>query len=213
MGLTLVTDASTLPWTLAEFVAEIVGYVQSSANDNVCTAVLNATTKWVQNQTCRQFIQATWKQTLNDWPEADSDGFYSVKLDLSPLASITTVKYYNTSGTLTTVSSGDYWTITTSIPPRLTFNPSEFDWPTLQDGRPDPIEVTFVAGYGAAGSSVPHDLKRAIQLLARYWYEINMAASPVLASQSPMDAQPVKYGEVPFGVWSIVNMYKADGYT
>lgn len=212
MGLTLVTDAATLPWTLADFVAEVSGYVQSSANDANCTAVLNAATKWVQNQTCRQFIQATWTQTLNEWPGVDCDGHYAIRISLAPLVSVSSVKYYNTDGTQTTVSSGDYWTITTSIPPKVAFNPDEFDWPNLEVGRPDAIEIRFVAGYTNA-ATVPYDLKRAIHLLARYWYELHMAASTIVASQNPVDSKPVTYGEIPFGVWSIVNMYKADGYT
>lgn len=212
MGLTLVTDAVALPWTAAECKAEIPGYVAGTNNDATLLGCLNSATKWVQNQTCRQLMVATWLQTCNAWPDADEDGYYSIKLDLKPLSSITSVKYYDTNGTQQTVSSGDYWGITTSVRPTLTFNPDEFDWPSLQDARPDPIEIRFVAGYASA-SAVPDDLKRAIQLLTRYWYEINMAASPIVASQNPVDAQPVTYGEIPFGVWSIVNMYKADGYT
>lgn len=212
MGLALVTDASTLPWTLSNFTAEIVNYKQSSGNDDDCTAVLNAATKWVQNQTCRQLMLATWKQTCNDWPIEDCDGFYSINLDLKPLSSVTSVKYYNTSATLTTVTSTDYWAITTATRPKVTFNPDEFDWPSLQNGRPDAIEITFVAGYADA-ATVPYDLKRAIHLLAMYWREIGMAASEKVATQNPADGQPVTYGEIPFGVWSIVNTYKADGYT
>ena len=225
MGLSLVTDATSLPWTLSDFTAEIVGYVQSTANDAVCTAVLNAATKWVQNQTCRQFIQATWLQSCNRWPYTYSTPFlfpadalgsggidYAIPVALQPLVSVSSVKYYDTNGTQQTVSTSHYWAITVSIPPKVAFDPTLFTWPNVQVGRPEPIEIRFVAGYASA-AVVPYDLKRAIHLLARYWYELHLAASPIVASQDPAQSQPVNYGEIPFGVWSIVNMYKADGYT
>src|SRR3990167_8665363 len=206
MGLSLVTDASALPCTAAEAKAEIPGYVAGTNNDATILRCLNSATKWFQNQTCRQLMVATWLQTWADWPEA-------MKLGLRPISSVSSVKYYDTDATLQTVSASDYWVDTNANrdEPDIVFK-SSFTWPTVEDGRPSAVEVRFVAGYPSA-AAVPDDIKGAIQMLTRYWYEINMAASPIVASQNPTDAEPMKYGEIPFGVKSIVNMYKADGYS
>lgn len=202
-SLTLITDASTDPVTLAEMVAEIPGYVQSTANDAIVSDKIAGATRWLQEYTSRQFIQATYLQAYDDWPD-------EIIPHIQPLVSVTSVKYYDTDATQQTVSSTMYWTDIYNIPPRIVFKPSTFDYPTVETGRPSAIEVRYSAGYTNA-AAVPEIVKQAIKLLARYWWEKREAAD-VANSQAPT-AQTPTYGEIPFGVFSIANMINASGYT
>lgn len=63
MGFEVITQPATLPVSLEEIQAEIIGYVASDAEDDLLTARLYEATEWVQDQTARQFIQATCIQT------------------------------------------------------------------------------------------------------------------------------------------------------
>lgn len=210
MGLTLVTDAASLAVTLAEIAPEVESYEQSVDNDAVLTKKLYEAIDYFQNQTQRQLIQATYKQTLNSWPFPNSDGYYAAPVDVVPLYSVSSVKYYDTNGTLQTVSSSDYFAITTAPRPCVAFNASSFTFPSLQLYRPEAIEITFVAGYANA-AAVPYMAKVAIKMLATYWYEQRPAV--VTASAAAPTATTPALGEIPYGVTQIINMLRADGYT
>lgn len=135
-----------------------------------------------------------------------------MKLDIRPIASITSVQYYDANGTLQTVSASDYWfdRYARRSRPDIVFKDS-FGWPVLEAGRPSAVQVTFVAGYADA-DHVPVTLKLAIKQLASFWYnQRESAATP--NSVEPGDETSPGYREIPFGVYSIVRTYNASGYT
>lgn len=63
----------------------------------------------------------------------------------APLQSVT-VQYYNTSGTLTTLSSSVYVVDLLSEPGRICLGPNQV-WPSLQTGRSLAVEITYVVGW------------------------------------------------------------------
>ena len=215
MGLSLVTAAASLPVTLAELKAELLSYAQSTANDAIITQKLYEATDYVQNETQRQFIQATWKQTWDTWPDdpcgMKGNGTGPLKIALQPLYSVSSVKYYDANGTQQTVSSSSYWVDVDSKPPRVKFKPTVFAWPPTEAWRPGAVEVTFIAGYANA-AAVPYMAKLAIKELAAYWFEQREAAG-VPEAAAPGGTSTAVGGEIPFGVTRILNMLKADGYT
>lgn len=133
----------------------------------------------------RRFVTQTLRLTLNGWyagPEEWPDGLAGIALSgvlsadlcralalpVEPVQSVTSVQYYATNGTLTTVDAADYQTWLAHSPPLILPAPNE-SWPSLESGRAGAVRVTFVAGYGAA-SQVPGDAKAAILLTVGYWY-------------------------------------------
>lgn len=208
MGLNLVTAATTLPVTTEELIAELESWADTAENSVTILAKLNEAVSFLENQTARRFMQSTWLQTFEDWP-CDRGGKLLFKIDLKPLSSVTHVKYYNADGTLTTLSSTEYWTITNSERPCVAFKPTTFSRPILEVGRPEAIEVTFVAGYASA-SAVPHNAKLAIKMLAAYWFE---QRKPVASDSlvSPTAGAPT-ISEIPYGVKQIINDLNASGY-
>lgn len=203
MGLTVITPATADPVTVSEVTEEITDYQSDTTNDATMATLIGAATEWVQDQCWRQFMQATYLQT---WDAFDSRRRF--KLDIGPLVSISSVKYYDTLGTLTTISSSDYWADTNSYRPLITFKPT-WSVPTLEDGRPSGIEVRFVAGYASA-DVVPKRAKQAIKLLAKYWW-CKQEAGTVDDNAEP-NGVGGKFGEIPFGVFSICHQLNASGY-
>lgn len=87
------------------------------------------------------------------------------------LTTVTTVKYYNLEGTLTTLTESDYyWVVTTTDPGRIV-RKYDATYPELQYGRPDAIEIAFTAGYGATSAAIPDEIKHAMKLLIGNYYE------------------------------------------
>jgi uncharacterized phiE125 gp8 family phage protein len=110
----------------------------------------------------RQFLAATYKAPCADFWSWDKPLY----LPRPPLQSVGSVKYYDTSGTLTTLSSSLYVVRTPwRAPGSITRAPYQ-TWPAVQPDRRYPVEVTFTCGY----TTVPRTVQRAVLLLVGWWY-------------------------------------------
>lgn len=203
MGLVLITAATSLPIDVNNVASEILDWQNDSSNIASLEERLAEATEYVQGETCRQFGQATYTQTWDDWPDV-------MKFDLRPIVSITSVKYYDVDGTLQTVSTSDYWfdSFAGRSGSDIVFKDS-FTWPTVESGRPSAVQVTFVAGYTA--TAMPALAKLAIRQLAMYWWSQREAAT-ISDSVEPAATRPA-YGEIPFGVRQAIQQLNASGYT
>lgn len=92
-----------------------------------------------------------------------------MELHYSPVASTTHVKYYDTNGTLKTLSSDTYelGVINGIGVIRLQYNQ---DWPSDVRDHPDSVVVTYTAGYGTAVSNVPAMIRRWIKARVGWLY-------------------------------------------
>ena len=95
---------------------------------------------------------------------------------MAPLLAVTSVKYYNLNGTLTTLSASNYWVNTVAEPGEVQFV-YDFTPPELQCGRSNAIEIEFTAGYAASGTdaekkaAVPDPIKHAMKILMTDMHE------------------------------------------
>lgn len=168
----LVTAPSAEPVTLAEAKAHL--RVDDTNSDSKITSLIKAARLTAENFMQRALCLRTYRLTLDRFPQ------YLCPLDLpmSPVLSIDSVKYYDTSGTLVTWSSAEYILEADSEPARLVHDPS-FTWPTdYQQNRIGLVQVQYQAGYAASTDSptdyaanVPDDIKAAIMLILGDLYE------------------------------------------
>lgn len=136
--------------------------VDTSSEDNDITLSLDAAISWCQQYTNRQFIRAGYIVTLDDFPRGP------IVLDAAPLVSITTLKYVNTAGTLTTWASSNYTVDIASEPGRV-FPAYGIDWPEIREPGAA-VQVQYVCGYGTATTDVPNDIRAAILTLTATLY-------------------------------------------
>ncbi len=115
----------------------------------------------VENITGQQLITATWELRLDEFPDV-------IELPYPPLQSVTSIKYYDTSDALQTLSASDYRTDIYTVPGRIEPAYGE-TWPTVRPQNAT-ITVTYVAGYGATASTVPQTLRLAIRQLVAHWF-------------------------------------------
>jgi uncharacterized phiE125 gp8 family phage protein len=149
-------------------ISEAKGHLKqdSSYEDTQIIAMIKAAGQMAENKTSRAFMQSTWLMTTSDWPDTDLNGFF--KLMPAPLISITTVKYY-INNVLTTLSSTLYQVDQYAIPGRV-----KILAPPSVDDRPDAIQITFLAGYGASGDDVTTQ-QQAVPDDVKAWVKLNMA--------------------------------------
>lgn len=125
-------------------------------DDILIDAMIVAARRHCESFLGRALITQTWDLYLDAFPDC---GY--IELPLPPLASVTTVKYKDSDGTLQTWDAANYIVDTVSEPGRICLANS-ISWPTTYD-EVQAVQIRFVCGYGTA-SAVPQNIKHAILL-------------------------------------------------
>lgn len=155
--LKLKTAPAVEPVTLSE-VKQQLGITQLSdiTRDAVITARITSARRWAENHCRRAFITQTW--TLY------ADAFDSVFDLMADLQTVSTVKYYDSDGTLQTLAADQY--LADTVNSRL-YPAYGVSWPSTRD-RVNAVEIEHVSGYGLA-SFVPQEIKEAIMFIIGHW--------------------------------------------
>lgn len=113
----------------------------------------------------RAMTTQTWRLDISSFREW-------IDIPLPPLQSISSVKYYDTNGTLQTVATTVYETILGGTSGGYVHLLGDQTWPTDMDtDRAEPIQITFVAGYGDSWNDVPEGLRLAMSMMVADLYE------------------------------------------
>lgn len=160
------SDAETELMTLAEAKLHLKEDLQDADNDTRINSFVKAARQWMEIHTGRAFITQTWTMNLQDWP----DGEGIIELKPNPVISVTSVKYLDSDGVQQTLEAGtDYQVVVASEPALIAEEPAA-SWPVLETDRLLPIEIIFVAGYGAAATDVPEPLISANKFMLGHLY-------------------------------------------
>lgn len=109
----------------------------------------------------RQFLTATYQVPVRCWWHGE------LQLPRPPLQTVDSVKYYATDGTLTTLSSSNYYVSTPLNGPGRIERAVNVIWPTLQCDRRYPIVIQFTCGYGAAEDVPPEAIQATCMIAAQ----------------------------------------------
>lgn len=156
--------------------------VDSSDEDALIGSLAAAARAYVEMATSRQLITATWILKLDNFPAGD------IVLDIFPLQTITSIKYFDNNDVQQTWSSSLY-DVDTAMEPGRVRPASGQDYPSDVRGHTDDIEITFVAGHGDAASDVPDGIMAAINILAANWFENRESNTPIGLTPVPMSLE------------------------
>lgn len=190
----IVTRSTLLPVSYGEAADQL--RVDSTADMDYIDGLIAVATEYVESVTGRVGSRSTWLVVADSW-DALTHGKADeiVKLQRTPLVSVSSVKYYAPDATtLTTLSTADYRVITTTEPGII--QPLE-DWPETDD-RADAIQITFIAGE-QEGCSPPAAWKHAVKMLVAHLYE---------------ERKPVAFtscNEIPFTLQSLIENQRMEG--
>jgi len=164
MARTLITGPAVEPISLDD--AKLHVRQDDTADDALITGLIKAAREYAENFTRRALITQTWELVLDDWPDDDE-----IELPLPPLQSVTSVKYTDLDG-VEHEFDDDYYIVDTSGVKGRVVLVEDASWPSSEDlQEAAAIHVRFVAGYGAAGSSVPEMILLGMKMLIGSWYE------------------------------------------
>jgi uncharacterized phiE125 gp8 family phage protein len=164
MALILVTAPTVEPVSLVEAKAHL--RVDIDDDDTLIAGLVTAAREYVE-RICRPqlaLITQTWRLVLDDYPGN------TIELRPYPLQSVTSIKTVDEAAAEATISSADYVVDTSSSPGRVRLK-SSASWPSTDLQELNGFQVTFVAGFGDLGASVPQAIRQAMLLLLGHWYE------------------------------------------
>ena len=144
----LSTDASAV--SLSEAKAWLRLPAACSADEEDMLEMLSITaTNAVEKLLNRKLTAADFEGRFTAWPH------FPFRLHMSPLNSVSAVKYIDTGGAEQTLSASDYRVVTFTEPGYITV-PDESLLPKLSETDPQPVRIEYNAGY----TTVPEKYKQ-----------------------------------------------------
>jgi len=134
------------------------------SEDTLIESYLATATKYIEDYTGHSFITQTREIVYGGLPDD-----FQLLLYQSPVQSVTSVKYYDSDNTESTLAAASYYVDTYSVPGRIILNDG-YSWPSnLRRGNS--VIIRYISGYGDAVGDVPEVFKQAIRLLTSHYYD------------------------------------------
>lgn len=161
MAIKLITPATTFPVTLEE--AKLHCKVDTNADDALISALITAAAEMAEQETGRAIMPQSWELTLDAFPDA-------FELTRVPAVSVTSLKYYDATGTQQTLSNA-FYTLDNSDDNGLAYVVPAYGetWPGSR-AQINAVALRYLAGYADA-ASVPESIKSWIKLQVGAMYE------------------------------------------
>jgi uncharacterized phiE125 gp8 family phage protein len=160
MKRTIVTPPAVEP-VVAEDLREQLNF-DSTEKAAFMAGLLQTAREDAEERLWQRLITQTWDQWFDDF------GCGRLDLELSPVQSITSLKYLDVDGVLQTLSP-DVYELGECHGIGFVRLKKDQQWPTTY-GVEDCIVVRHVVGYGAAASDVPARIRSAIKLHAAHYF-------------------------------------------
>ena len=189
-SLKVVTAPTIEPVSLAEAKLQCRIDDDLTFDDALITSLIAAAREYCENETNRAFINTTYDLKM----DAFSSGG-EIVLPRAPASSVTSITYLDGDGASQTWSSTEYSVDINTEPGRVTLAYG-YSWPTTR-AIENAVAVRYVAGYGAAASSVPDSIKAAMKLIIEHLYR-NRSATVIGSISSTL----------PLSVESLLNRYR-----
>lgn len=186
------SEPATEPITTAEAKTHL--RVDFSDEDDYIDTLIASARKYCEAYCNRVFITQTWIQLEDEFNDV-------IELKVNPVISLTSLKYYDTNESQQTLTDN-----TANFQKRFNRDVAKIyegttnDFPNISTKWVEPIEITYVCGYGAA-SDVPEDIKHAIKLMVAHLYENREAVNVPIAGM-PNDIK------LPLAVRNILDRYR-----
>jgi uncharacterized phiE125 gp8 family phage protein len=201
-SVTVITPPASEPLTLQEAKDHL--RLDGDDENPLVSAYLTAAREWAEEATRRQFVPATLRFALDEFPRCHTKyrrhgqpefDRHAILLPSPPLVSVSSINYVDAAGVTQLLSPADYQVDAYSTPGRVApaFAKS---WPIARR-QMNAVTITIVAGYAA----VPERAKSLIRLLLSHQYE---------------NREPVVVGtiasELPMAVSSLVSLLRWGDY-
>jgi uncharacterized phiE125 gp8 family phage protein len=164
-SLTRQTAPTVEPVTLAEAKAHL--RVDTATDDSYIATLITAAREWVEEYLDRALVHQQYVMRLDSFP-------YEFELPRPPMATSGTatavVVTYTLGDDSTATLSSTQYRVDRNATPGVVRQLRAGTWPGNLDDQ-NAVTVTWWAGYGASGTSVPAAIRHAILMLVGFWYD------------------------------------------
>ena len=164
-SLTRATPPAVEPVSVSEAKAHL--RVDISDDDSYIGTLITAAREWCEQYLDRTLINTQWTMRLDSFP-------YEIELPRPPIARSGTTTVVSLTYTLgddsTATLSTTAYRVDRNSTPGVVRQLRAGTWPANLDDY-NAVAVTWWAGYGASGTSVPAAIRHAILMLVGHWYE------------------------------------------
>lgn len=161
MSLQLIAPPSAEPVSLPDM--KLYLRIDGTTYDTLLTALLGAARDYAQRRQRRAYLTQTWELTLDAFPPMP------IELPYSPLATVSSIKYVDSAGAETTVSSSNYVVDTSSTPGRVALK-SDYSWPGVTLREVGGFKLRYTCGASTA-ALVPDTTLLAIKGFVAHRFE------------------------------------------
>lgn len=161
MALSVVTPPAAEPISTTDAKTHL--RVTQSNEDDYIDTLVKAARRQVERDTNRALIDQTLSLTLDKFPASRV-----IELERAPLQSVSSITYIDSYGNQQTFASSNYEVDAVSSPGRIILKSGKSYPNTWDDGNG--VTITYVCGYGSAGSSVPDDIIHGMKTLISHLY-------------------------------------------
>jgi len=183
-------------------------YIAASSSGS--TSIITTARMMIENYCGIAIPNTTFTSVYSSFPTNNSilsssgemyyGSLYEIALPRSPLVSVTSVQYVDTSGTTQTLSaSTDYTVKSYNGIGRIQLLDGK-SWPSLQAGGAGVVTVVYTAGHGSSATAIPIALKHAILMQCSTLYDYRSTLAPG------------QQYEVPGTVKALIAQYKSGEY-
>lgn len=192
MAYKIITAATTEPITLEEARShlriDVYGDPAVHPDDSYIEQLISVSREWCEQYTGRSFAEQVIETAMDSFPAGD------ITLPLTPVGSITSVKYLDATSSEITLSSAYYQLDDYSIPNKLALKLNQ-TWPST-DGSVNNVKIRTVVG----DSAIPYPVKAAMLLIIGNLYE-NRQEDQLATSRA-------SFNSLPMGVYNLLQPYR-----
>ena len=185
----LVAPPSHEPLTLSEAKTVLRIKPSDTSLDTDIQHAIEAARDEVERYTNISLIDQAWKIRLTAFQT-------TIDLPSAPVHTIHHIKYYDTSDEQQTITSTEYALDQYSPIQSIYRVDNTTTWPTTSTTMRYPIEVQYVAGFGAS-KDVPELIKRCMHLIIKHWIDHTDEAALGLGIRA-----------LPMQVYHLLNRYR-----
>lgn len=154
-----VTEPAVEPVTLDEL--KLQAHITHTVQDSTLTAYIKAARTQAEEYIRMSFINRTIELSLDSFPAGE------VLLLKGPVSAVTSVKVFDENNVETSIALTEFDINLSAVPAKICLK-SGGSWPSITPRRYNAVQIRYTAGFGAAGSNVPADIKHAITLFASF---------------------------------------------
>ena len=192
MAYKVISVPASEPITLSEAKNYLKVEDSYTDDDTLITAIITSVRQYIE----RYLSTALITQTIEEkWDYIDVRNYQvrqNFNLGVNPVQSVTSITYIDTDGDSQTWSASEYVVDTHRQVARIGIK-NGYTWPSIQD-EINALTVTYVAGYGDAGSDVPGNILQAMRYLIATYYENRTDHLATLPTASRVILDNIKYG-------------------